>query len=164
MRDIETLNEDQESEYVAGSECGTDFGDMNFPESPNMQAFSLLENGLDDYNFKVSKDYLCHPNTYLPHYANSDTETEALNIMNPDEENIESYGFPSLKHRLVDGEGDSVITALGERTSLLGTFTSNSDLSTNFCDIEDSEFESLDLKKRGQKKRPIPPGIMQTSV
>lgn len=165
-RDIETLNEDQESEYIGDSECGTEFEESQFPDSPNLNSSNLFEN-VEEFTFNRANIYLRHPNSYLPRYnINSETEAEPLNKssqLDTDDEDVVPYGFPSNRLRKGDDEEGSVITVLGERASLLGAFTSNSDLSTNLCDIEDSEFESLDLKKNNQKKF-IPTGLMQTSV
>ncbi|XP_049837416.1 fat-like cadherin-related tumor suppressor homolog isoform X3 [Schistocerca gregaria] len=168
VRDIETLNEDQESEYIGDSECGTEFEESQYPDSPSLNINNILDNSREEYSFKRPNTYLCHPNTYLPRYnINSETETEPLNGCNnaddTDDEEVVPYGFPTSKRRKGDDEDGSVITVLGERASLLGGFTSNSDISTHLCEIEDSEFESLDHKKNNQKKS-IPSGVMQTSV
>ncbi|XP_068085238.1 fat-like cadherin-related tumor suppressor homolog [Anabrus simplex] len=164
-RDIETLNEDQESEYVGDSECGTEY-----PDSPNLQSCNMLDSGGEEYHFNTANSYLRHPNSYLPRYnINSETEAEHNNNSNnlddtdDEEEEVVPYGFPSARRRKGDDEDGSVITVLGERASLLGGCTSNSDLSTNLCDIEDSEFESSELKKLNPRNW-ISAGITQTSV
>ncbi|XP_068083906.1 fat-like cadherin-related tumor suppressor homolog [Anabrus simplex] len=123
VRDIETLNEDQESEYVGDSE--------------------YLDSGGEDFHINLHN---------LPQF--NETETE---------EDIVPYGFPSNRRCNGEDEDNSVITVLGERASLLGGCTSTSDLSTNLCDLEDSEFESSELKKLNQRNW-ISTGITQTSV
>lgn len=152
IRDIETLNEDQESEYVGDSECGTEFEESRYPD-----VCQMLDSGGEEYRFNAADSYLRHPNTYLPRYnINSETETEPLNggLEDSDEE-VVPYGFPSKRH--VDG-----LAVPGERSSLLGGGNSNSDVSTNLCDIDDSEFESADAKK--YSRRNWLAGVTQTSV
>lgn len=79
------------------------------------------------------------------------------------------YGFPSTRNRnrchkvVEDDEIGSVITTLEERNSLLGGATSNSDLSTNLCEIDDSEYEIADQKSNGRLWL-SGNGITQTSV
>ncbi|GLH14886.1 Fat-like cadherin-related tumor suppressor homolog [Gryllus bimaculatus] len=170
VRDIETLNEDQESEYVGDSECGTEFGGSHYgPDSPNLQSSNVLDSGGEEYHFNTASSYLRHPNQYLPPYnINSENETEPLsshnNLDDSDDEEVVPYGFPSRRRRRKgEDEDGSVITVLGERASLLGGCTSNSDLSTNLCDIDDSEFESAEMKKFNQRNW-ISAGITQTSV
>lgn len=121
-RDIDTLNEDQESEYIGDSECGTEF---NYSDSPHLNA---LDSGGEDYRFRNSDSYLRHPNTYLPKY-NIQSETERND--DSDDEYV-GYGFP--KH---------------ERSALLG---SHGNLSTNVCDIDDCELEAPELKKLNPKE------------
>lgn len=202
-RDIETLNEDQESEYVGDSECGTDLSEHyhshkhGFSESQRLNP--LDSGGEAEYKYKSSESYLRHPNSYLPHYnIHSDAESEMMatiplnggctlgtllsdeedepeNNENDDEEdedddNVVPYGFPSArrnrcprKQRLDNGsELDSVITGLEERNSLLGGANSNSDLSTNLCEIDDSEFEIAQQKSNGRAW--MTGGVTQTSV
>nr|CAD7395413.1 unnamed protein product [Timema poppensis] len=158
VRDIETLNEDQESEYVGDSELSDGHC---YPDSPN-----LLSSGGEEYRFNSPNTFLRHPNTYLPRYSNSETETE-LEPLNRDsaeeeDEDVSPYGFPCNRRKQDDDS--SVITVLGERTSLLAGAMSNSDLSTNLCDIDDSECESLDLKKINHRNNWIRAGVTQTSV
>jgi protocadherin Fat 1/2/3 len=90
---------------------------------------------------------------------------------------VEPYGFPSNRNRRKNCDDDigSVITTLGtdprsrrrvvvnvcvaeERNSLLGGYGSNSDMSTNLCEIEDSECEA--------EHKPLNylAGVQQTSV
>ncbi|XP_076376857.1 FAT atypical cadherin kugelei isoform X4 [Megalopta genalis] len=177
-RDIETLNEDQESEYVGDSECGTEFSEQY--HCPETQRLNPLDSGGEgEYKYKSSESYLRHPNSYLPHYnIHTDTENETnplngrLSTLESDEEEEEDdvvpYGFPSTRrNRCHKGdEADeigSVITTLEERNSLLGGATSNSDLSTNLCEIDDSEYEIAEQKSNGRLWL-SGNGITQTSV
>ncbi|GLV44546.1 kugelei [Carabus blaptoides fortunei] len=129
-RDIETLNEDLESEYVADTEC----------EPCPASLRSIAEN------------YLRHPNTYLPPHAynvpccSSDAEAEPCLNRNshsrPDDSDneVEPYGFPSShrnRNRRRNGSNDIGSILLDERHSLLGLCASNSDISTNVCDIDE---------------------------
>ncbi|XP_044594516.1 fat-like cadherin-related tumor suppressor homolog isoform X4 [Cotesia glomerata] len=174
-RDISTLNEDQESEYIGDSECGTEFSEhYNCPESQRLNP--LDSGGEGEYKYKDSDSYLRHPNSYLPHY-NIQTDTE--NEMNPlngrlstlesdeEEDDVVPYGFPSVRRNRCKGEDNddigSVITTLEERNSLLGGGTSNSDLSTNLCEIDDSECEIND-KKNNARMWLSGNGVTQTSV
>lgn len=175
-RDIETLNEDQESEYVGDSECGTEFSEQY--QCAETQRLNPLDSGGEgEYKYKGSESYLRHPNSYLPHYnIHTDTENETnplngrLSTLESDEEedDVVPYGFPSTRRNRchkgdeVDEIG-SVITTLEERNSLLGGATSNSDLSTNLCDIDDSEYEITDQKSNGRLWL-SGNGITQTSV
>ncbi|CAH0554100.1 unnamed protein product, partial [Brassicogethes aeneus] len=105
-RDIETLNEDVESEFMADTECDSQ---------------------------RITESYIRHPNSYLPaHGYNipSEPEMEALQSPGADSDDVEPYGFPSNRKNRQ------------ERHSLLGGYASNSDLSTNLCEIEDSECET----------------------
>ncbi|XP_076646631.1 FAT atypical cadherin kugelei isoform X8 [Halictus rubicundus] len=175
-RDIETLNEDQESEYVGDSECGTEFSEQY--HCPETQRLNPLDSGGEgEYKYKGSESYLRHPNSYLPHYnIHTDTENETnplngrLSTLESDEEedDVVPYGFPSTRrNRCHKGdEADeigSVITTLEERNSLLGGATSNSDLSTNLCEIDDSEYEIAEQKSNGRLWL-SGNGITQTSV
>lgn len=132
--------------------------------------------GEGEYKYKDSDSYLRHPNSYLPHY-NIQTDTE--NEMNPlngrlstlesdeEEDDVVPYGFPSVRRNRCKGEDNddigSVITTLEERNSLLGGGTSNSDLSTNLCEIDDSECEIND-KKNNARMWLSGNGVTQTSV
>ena len=203
-RDIETLNEDQESEYVGDSECGTDLsehyhshkhGSAGDGGSSTFTAESQRLNPLDsggetEYKYKSSESYLRHPNSYLPHYnIHTDTDTEALAVTIPlnggclgmsdddddddddeeeDDDNVVPYGFPSARRNRANDAGSelcgSVITSLEERNSLLGGgANSNSDLSTNLCEIDDSEFEIAQQKSNGRSWIGAG-GVTQTSV
>ncbi|XP_066592660.1 fat-like cadherin-related tumor suppressor homolog isoform X2 [Prorops nasuta] len=164
-RGISVLNEDQESEYVGDSECGTEFSEQyNCPET---QCLNPLDScGEGEYKYKSSNSYLRHPNTYLPHYnIHTDVENEAnplngrLSTLGSDEEedDVVPYGFPSTRRNRChkgDAEVDdtgSVVTTLEERNSLLGGTTSNSDISTgNLCDIDDTEYEITEQKRNGR--------------
>ena len=174
-RDIETLNEDQESEYIGDSECGTEYdeggGSPSLLHNPHHLHHhnNLLDGGgsggEQEFHFPSAGNYLCHPNTYLPRYnINSETETNGGHEDSDDDDDVEPYGFPSSRRRHHDDEDGSVITVLGERTSLLGGCTSNSDLSANLCDLDDSECESSELKKLNHRRNWVPTGITQTSV
>ncbi|XP_031337329.1 fat-like cadherin-related tumor suppressor homolog isoform X2 [Photinus pyralis] len=143
-RDIETLNEDLESECLADSECEP------HTISPSLNA---LDSGNEEFRFttvplKINKpnSYIRHPNSYLPtHGYNIPSETEGDCVHSPgaESDDVEPYGFPSIRNRRPCDDDDigSVITTLEERHSLLGGFPSNSDISTNLCEIEDSECE-----------------------
>ncbi|XP_014600494.1 PREDICTED: fat-like cadherin-related tumor suppressor homolog isoform X3 [Polistes canadensis] len=176
-RDIETLNEDQESEYVGDSECGTEFSERYHHCTETQRLNPLDSGGEGEYKYKGSESYLRHPNSYLPHYnIHTDTENETnplngrLSTLESDEEedDVVPYGFPSTRRNRchkgdeVDEIG-SVITTLEERNSLLGGATSNSDLSTNLCEIDDSEYEIADQKSNGRLWL-SGNGITQTSV
>jgi len=174
-RDIETLNEDQESEYVGDSECGTEYDDGSGSPSllHHLNHSNLLDGGESggeqEFHFPSAGNYLRHPNTYLPRYnINSETETNGGNNESEedddDDDDVEPYGFPSSRRHRRDDEDGSVITVLGERASLLGGCTSNSDLSANLCDLDDSECEASELKKLNHRRNWVPTGITQTSV
>ncbi|XP_053598514.1 fat-like cadherin-related tumor suppressor homolog isoform X2 [Microplitis demolitor] len=174
-RDISTLNEDQESEYIGDSECGTEFSEhYNCPETQRLNP--LDSGGEGEYKYKDSDSYLRHPNSYLPHYnIHTDTENEMnplngrLSTLESDEEedDVVPYGFPSVRRNRCKGDDNddigSVITTLEERNSLLGGGTSNSDLSTNLCEIDDSECEIND-KKNNARMWLSGNGVTQTSV
>lgn len=76
-----------------------------------------------------ARSYLLHPNNYLPHNP----------LPESDDEDVTPYGFHAHHH---------------QRTSLL---RSQSDLSTNLCDIDDSEVEGTDGHRPWGK-------VTQTSV
>ncbi|XP_015586979.1 fat-like cadherin-related tumor suppressor homolog isoform X2 [Cephus cinctus] len=176
-RDIETLNEDQESEYVGDSECGTEFSE-HYHHCAETQRLNPLDSGGEgEYKYKDSDSYLRHPNSYLPHYnIHTDTENETnplnghLSTLESDEEDdVVPYGFPSSRRNRCHKGDDvdeigSVITTLEERNSLLGGGTSNSDLSTNLCEIDDSEYEINDQKSNNGRIWLSGNGITQTSV
>ncbi|XP_017769468.1 PREDICTED: fat-like cadherin-related tumor suppressor homolog isoform X4 [Nicrophorus vespilloides] len=152
-RDIGTLNEDIESEFMADSECEN-------AASPNLNA---LDSGNEEFRFTTAENYLRHPNTYLPtHGFNIPSEAEGDSLHSPgaDSDDVEPYGFPSNRNRLknCDDDLESIITTLEERHSLLGGYGSNSDMSTNLCEIEDSECEN--------EHKPLNylGGVQQTSV
>lgn len=163
-RNIEPLTEDQESEYIGDSECGTEFSEQyNCVETQRLNP--LDSGGEAEYKYKSSESYLRHPNSYLPHYnihTDTENETNPLNgrllstLQSDDEEDdVVPYGFPSARRNRCHKGDDvdeigSVITTLEERNSLLGGATSNSDLSTNLCEIDDSEYEINDPKTDGR--------------
>ncbi|KAK9754826.1 Laminin G domain [Popillia japonica] len=154
-RDIETLNEDLESEFMADSECD------QHAASPSLNA---LDSGNEEFRFTTADTYVRHPNSYLPtHGYNipSEAEGECLHSPGADSDDVEPYGFPSNRNRRKNCDDDigSVITTLEERNSLLGGgYGSNSDMSTNLCEIEDSECETE------QKPLNYLSGVQQTSV
>lgn len=118
------------------------------------------------YHFEIADSYVRHPNSYLPpHGYNipSEAEGDCLHSPGADSDDVEPYGFPSNRNRRKPCDDDigSVITTLGnlfnipirtgklfnniiadERHSLLERYGSNSDVSTNLCEIEDSECET----------------------
>ncbi|KAJ8945175.1 hypothetical protein NQ314_009307, partial [Rhamnusium bicolor] len=153
-RDIETLNEDIESEFMADTECDTS------RISPSLNA---LDSGNEEFRFTTADSYIRHPNSYLPtHGYNIPSEVEGDCLQSPgaESDDVEPYGFPSNRNRRKNCDDDisSVITTLEERHSLLGGYASNSDLSTNLCEIEDSECET--------EHKPLNylGGVQQTSV
>ncbi|XP_049820796.1 fat-like cadherin-related tumor suppressor homolog isoform X5 [Aethina tumida] len=152
LRDIEPLHEDVESEFMADTECDSQ------RLSPPLNA---LDSGNEAYSFTTADSYIRHPNSYLPpHGYNipSEPEIECLQSPGGDSDDVEPYGFPSNRNRKNDDDIASVITTLEERHSLLGGYASNSDLSTNLCEIEDSECET--------EHKPLNylSGVHQTSV
>ncbi|XP_058804510.1 fat-like cadherin-related tumor suppressor homolog isoform X2 [Phymastichus coffea] len=163
-RDIETLIEDQESEYIGDSECGTDLSERY---TSSKGGLNPLDSGSEEYKYKSSESYLRHPNSYLPHYNIHTGDTEPLNgILVTDEEdddNVVPYGFPSARrNRKRLDDSTNVITSLEERNSLLGPGISNSDLSTNLCEIDDSEFEIT--QQKSNERTWLSGGVTQTSV
>ncbi|KAG5869907.1 Fat-like cadherin-related tumor suppressor-like protein, partial [Gonioctena quinquepunctata] len=138
QRHIATLNEDIETENAADTER-----DM----SPDVPCLNPLNGGNDEYGFTPADLYIRHPNSYLPlHGYNITNEIEAESLQSPgaESDDVEPYGFPINRNRRKNCDDDitSVITTLEERHSLLGGYVSNSDLSTNLCEIEDSECET----------------------
>ncbi|XP_076257504.1 FAT atypical cadherin kugelei isoform X3 [Rhynchophorus ferrugineus] len=139
---VVTLNEvDAESEYPADIEEGSNCD----PSSLN----PLNGDGGSDqdyHTFTTAERCIRHPNSYLPpHSYNIPSEAEAESLQSPESDDVEPYGFPSNRNRRkhIDDDIASVITTLEERHSLLGgCYGSNSDLSTNLCEIEDSECET----------------------
>ncbi|XP_063909336.1 fat-like cadherin-related tumor suppressor homolog isoform X5 [Zophobas morio] len=117
----------------------------------------------DKPKVRNADSYIRHPNSYLPsHGYNIPSESEAECLQSPGAESdeVEPYGFPSNRNRRKNCDDDigSVITTLEERNSLLGGYGSNSDLSTNLCEIEDSECEAE------HKPLNYMGGVQQTSV
>jgi protocadherin Fat 1/2/3 len=195
-RDIETLSEDQESEYVGDSECGTDLSEHyhsqkhGFSEGQRLNA--LDSGGETEYKYKSSESYLRHPNSYLPHYnIHTDTDNDVMTTIplnggclgtlvsdeeegedeeEPEDEeeeedqnqdNVVPYGFPSARRNRCPRK--RVEDGFEERNSLLGGANSNSDLSTNLCEIDDSEFEIAQQKSNGRAWL-AGGGVTQTSV
>ncbi|XP_059608235.1 fat-like cadherin-related tumor suppressor homolog, partial [Phlebotomus argentipes] len=161
-RDIETLNEDLESDVV------TDYGNGEEDPMASLTALNPLDSGSEDYRFSTvpltinpkAESYLRHPNSYLPRYnIQSDTDGEraslmanggapSVSIVESDEEaaeedSIPSYGFPvSVKARRRNRleARDMEMAMRGQEDTLLHR-GSNSDLSVHLCEIEDSEYE-----------------------
>ncbi|XP_019772654.2 fat-like cadherin-related tumor suppressor homolog isoform X8 [Dendroctonus ponderosae] len=135
---VSPLNEDAESAYTGDIEEGSTRGGNTLN--------SLSGDGSEEYRFPTAESYLRHPNAYLPtHNYNIPSEAEAESLQSPGSDDIEPYGFPSNRNRRkhMDDDMASVITTLEERHSLLGgCYASNSDISTNLCEIEDSECET----------------------
>ncbi|XP_050293822.1 fat-like cadherin-related tumor suppressor homolog isoform X3 [Anthonomus grandis grandis] len=154
---VATLNEvDPESEYTVENEEGSKLNSLNGDCSEQ------------DYRFATAESYLRHPNSYLPpHSYNIPSEAEAESLQSPGSDDVEPYGFPSNRNRRMDDDMASVITTLEERHSLLGgCYASNSDLSTNLCEIEDSECET-DFKSEHKPLNYITSnrgGVHQTDV
>ncbi|XP_015840546.1 fat-like cadherin-related tumor suppressor homolog isoform X5 [Tribolium castaneum] len=117
----------------------------------------------EDQRSVGTDSYIRHPNSYLPSHGYnipSESEGECLQSPGAESDDVEPYGFPSNRNRRKNCDDDigSVITTLEERNSLLGGYGSNSDLSTNLCEIEDSECEA--------EHKPLNylGGVQQTSV
>ncbi|KAL1490534.1 hypothetical protein ABEB36_013210 [Hypothenemus hampei] len=127
--------------------------DIEFEENSNQEQNALNSLSGDgssehDYRFATAESYIRHPNSYLPpHSYNIPSEAEVESLQSPGSDDVEPYGFPSKRNNrrkhTDDDDMASVITTLDERHSLLGgCYASNSDLSTNLCEIEDSECEA----------------------
>lgn len=107
--------------------------------------------GGEEFRFTTADSYVRHPNTYLPsHLYNIPSEAEGADYLpSPivdESDDVEPYGFPTQRHRRNDDDDiGSVITTLDERHSLLDD-GSNSDLSVNLCELEDSECEVSETK------------------
>ncbi|XP_055537242.1 fat-like cadherin-related tumor suppressor homolog isoform X2 [Wyeomyia smithii] len=181
-RDIETLNEDNESEFVDDSECDQSEQPLSlgFEQNTSIPCLNPLDSGSEDYRFNTADSYLRHPNSYLPKYnIQSETEGESapltggsrkpLNgldvgphqLVESDDEDIQAYGFPQKRrNRRSPSDIDLVLNSGGEGSSLLShphnlnsSNHSNSDLSTHLCEIDDSEFEQ-DLPQQQQEQQP----------
>ncbi|XP_058828867.1 fat-like cadherin-related tumor suppressor homolog isoform X4 [Topomyia yanbarensis] len=192
-RDIETLNEDNESEFVDDSECDQSEQPLSlgFEQNTSIPCLNPLDSGSEDYRFntvplKVNTpdSYLRHPNSYLPKYnIQSETEGESApltgsvnigsrkphngleigphQLVESDDEDIQAYGFPQKRrNRRASSDIDLVLHSGGEGSSLLNhprnlnsSNHSNSDLSTHLCEIDDSEFESLQNHHHQQQQQ-----------
>ncbi|XP_052890694.1 fat-like cadherin-related tumor suppressor homolog [Anopheles moucheti] len=173
-RDIETLNEDNESEYVDDSECDQSEQPLSlgFEQNSSISCLNPLDSGSEDYRFntvplkvKTPDSYLRHPNSYLPKY-NIQSETEGENVpltgrkslngleigrhqlVESDDEDVESYGFPQTRRNRREPSDIDLVLKTDEGSSLLShsrthnsSNHSNSDLSTQLCEIDDSEYE-----------------------
>ncbi|XP_055629291.1 fat-like cadherin-related tumor suppressor homolog isoform X3 [Toxorhynchites rutilus septentrionalis] len=148
-RDIETLNEDNESEFVDDSECDQSEQPLSlgFEENTSIPCLNPLDSGSEDYRFntvplKVNTpdSYLRHPNSYLPKYnIQSETDGESapltgsvnrklLNgleigphqLVESDDEDIQAYGFPQKRrNRREASDIGLVFNRSGEGSSLL---------------------------------------------
>ncbi|XP_055595283.1 fat-like cadherin-related tumor suppressor homolog isoform X3 [Uranotaenia lowii] len=86
-RDIETLNEDNESELIDDSECDQSEQPLSlgFEQNTSIPCLNPLDSGSEDYRFNTvplkintPDSYLRHPNSYLPKYnIHSETEGES---------------------------------------------------------------------------------------
>ncbi|XP_058123843.1 fat-like cadherin-related tumor suppressor homolog [Anopheles ziemanni] len=173
-RDIETLNEDNESEFVDDSECDQSEQPLSlgFEQNSSISCLNPLDSGSEDYRFntvplKVNTpdSYLRHPNSYLPKY-NIQSETEGENVpltgrkplngleigrhqlVESDDDDVESYGFPQTRRNRREPSDIDLVLKTDEGSSLLShsrtlnsSNHSNSDLSTQLCEIDDSEYE-----------------------
>lgn len=142
-RDIETLNEDNESEFVDDSECDQSEQPLSlgFEQNTSIPCLNPLDSGSEDYRFNTADSYLRHPNSYLPKYnIQSETEGESapltggvgsrkpLNgleigphqLVESDDEDIQAYGFPQKRrNRREPSDIDLVLHSGGEGSSLL---------------------------------------------
>lgn len=71
------------------------------------------------FGYLPADSYIRHPNSYLPaHGYNipSEPEIEYLHSPGAESDDVEPYGFPSIRNRrkLCDYDSNSVITTLGE--------------------------------------------------
>uniref|UniRef100_A0A182MY58 Uncharacterized protein n=1 Tax=Anopheles dirus TaxID=7168 RepID=A0A182MY58_9DIPT len=166
-RDIETLNEDNESEYVDDSECDQSEQPLSlgFEQNSSISCLNPLDSGSEDYRFNTADSYLRHPNSYLPKY-NIQSETEGENVpltgrkplnglevgrhqlVESDDDDVESYGFPQTRRNRREPSDIDLVLKTDEGSSLLShsrtmnsSNHSNSDLSTQLCEIDDSEYE-----------------------
>ncbi|CAG9825597.1 unnamed protein product [Phaedon cochleariae] len=135
-RNIGTVDEDVDEEYLSEAEY------------EGKRELNVLDSGNDDYTFMPADNYLRHPNSYLPAHGYNITtnDIDQGNLQSPgtDSDEIVPYGFPVKRNRRKHDDDDvsSIITTLEERHSLLEGYVSNSDVSTNLCEIEDSECET----------------------
>ncbi|XP_040169861.1 fat-like cadherin-related tumor suppressor homolog isoform X3 [Anopheles arabiensis] len=186
-RDIETLNEDNESEYVDDSECDQSEQPLSlgFEQNSSISCLNPLDSGSEDYRFntvplKVNTpdSYLRHPNSYLPKY-NIQSETEGENVpltgrkplngleigrhqlVESDDDDVESYGFPQTRRNRLEPSDIDLVLKTDEGSSLLShsrtlnsSNHSNSDLSTQLCEIDDSEYEESHHQQQQQQQHP----------
>uniref|UniRef100_A0A182YNX1 Uncharacterized protein n=1 Tax=Anopheles stephensi TaxID=30069 RepID=A0A182YNX1_ANOST len=178
-RDIETLNEDNESEYVDDSECDQSEQPLSlgFEQNSSISCLNPLDSGSEDYRFNTADSYLRHPNSYLPKY-NIQSETEGENVpltgrkplnglevgrhqlVESDDDDVESYGFPQTRRNRREPSDIDLVLKTDEGSSLLShsrthnsSNHSNSDLSTQLCEIDDSEYE--EGHQQQQQHQPI---------
>ncbi|XP_055371961.1 fat-like cadherin-related tumor suppressor homolog [Condylostylus longicornis] len=137
-RDIETLNEEAESEFIGESESENSRKQLSVSfQNTSIPILNPLDSGSDDYRFSTvplvvnnnSDNYLRHPNSYLPRY-NIQSETDAENgttlasskllnsleleshqIVETDDEDddVEVYGFPKHRNRRNGNEIDLLV-------------------------------------------------------
>ncbi|XP_061517128.1 fat-like cadherin-related tumor suppressor homolog isoform X2 [Anopheles gambiae] len=175
-RDIETLNEDNESEYVDDSECDQSEQPLSlgFEQNSSISCLNPLDSGSEDYRFNTADSYLRHPNSYLPKY-NIQSETEGENVpltgrkplngleigrhqlVESDDDDVESYGFPQTRRNRREPSDIDLVLKTDEGSSLLShsrtlnsSNHSNSDLSTQLCEIDDSEYEESHHQQQQQ--------------
>uniref|UniRef100_A0A1B0CLA4 Uncharacterized protein n=2 Tax=Lutzomyia longipalpis TaxID=7200 RepID=A0A1B0CLA4_LUTLO len=76
-RDIETLNEDLESDVIP------DYSNHEDDPMASLSALNPLDSGSEDYRFSTAAEsYVRHPNSYLPRYnIQSDTDGERSSLM-----------------------------------------------------------------------------------
>ncbi|XP_040169860.1 fat-like cadherin-related tumor suppressor homolog isoform X2 [Anopheles arabiensis] len=179
-RDIETLNEDNESEYVDDSECDQSEQPLSlgFEQNSSISCLNPLDSGSEDYRFNTADSYLRHPNSYLPKY-NIQSETEGENVpltgrkplngleigrhqlVESDDDDVESYGFPQTRRNRLEPSDIDLVLKTDEGSSLLShsrtlnsSNHSNSDLSTQLCEIDDSEYEESHHQQQQQQQHP----------
>uniref|UniRef100_A0A453Z051 Uncharacterized protein n=2 Tax=Anopheles gambiae TaxID=7165 RepID=A0A453Z051_ANOGA len=179
-RDIETLNEDNESEYVDDSECDQSEQPLSlgFEQNSSISCLNPLDSGSEDYRFNTADSYLRHPNSYLPKY-NIQSETEGENVpltgrkplngleigrhqlVESDDDDVESYGFPQTRRNRREPSDIDLVLKTDEGSSLLShsrtlnsSNHSNSDLSTQLCEIDDSEYEESHHQQQQQQQHP----------
>ncbi|XP_035790783.1 fat-like cadherin-related tumor suppressor homolog isoform X2 [Anopheles albimanus] len=179
-RDIETLNEDNESEFVDDSECDQSEQPLSlgFEQNTSIPCLNPLDSGSEDYRFNTADSYLRHPNSYLPKY-NIQSETEGENVPltgrkplnglevgrhqlveSDEDEDVESYGFPQTRRNRREPSDIDLVLKTDEGSSLLShsrtlnsSNHSNSDLSTQLCEIDDSEYDEQEQQSHQQQQQ-----------
>uniref|UniRef100_A0A182TNV0 Uncharacterized protein n=1 Tax=Anopheles melas TaxID=34690 RepID=A0A182TNV0_9DIPT len=138
-RDIETLNEDNESEYVDDSECDQSEQPLSlgFEQNSSISCLNPLDSGSEDYRFNTADSYLRHPNSYLPKY-NIQSETEGENVpltgrkplngleigrhqlVESDDDDVESYGFPQTRRNRREPSDIDLVLKTGKSRPPIG--------------------------------------------